>query len=107
MELKNIFSNIPKSLSDELFKELVSSENCKIERIISKGHKTEEGKWYNQDKNEFVIILKGNAELLFKENNKTIKMKEGDYINIPPRTKHRVTKTDPNKETIWLTIHYK
>ena len=107
MKVRNIFSNIPESLPNELLKELVSSENCKIERIISKGHTTPEGKWYDQDKNEFVIIFKGNAELLFEENNKIIKMKEGNYINIPSHTKHRIIKTSLKEETIWLAIHYK
>lgn len=105
METKNIFSNIPVSLPEEIFEDIVSTENCKIKRIISKGHNTPKGKWYNQDKNEWVIVLKGYAELLFEgRNNQIVKMKEGDYINIPAHIKHRVEKTD--KETVWLTVFY-
>ena len=33
-------------------------------------------------------------------------MEEGDYINIPAHTKHRVEKTDSKKETVWLTVFY-
>jgi len=106
MNIKNIFSNIPRLLPNELFEILASSENCIIERIISKGHTTPDGKWYDQDKNEFVIILKGGAELLFEKDNKITKMKEGDYINIPSHSKHRVQKTSSHEETIWLAIHY-
>lgn len=105
MMVKNIFSNIPKSLPEEHFENLISSENCRIARIISKGHTTKEGEWYDQKENEFVIVLKGNAELLFEGNN-VVKMKEGDYINIPKHVKHRVEKTNNEKEMVWLTVFY-
>ncbi len=106
MEVKNILKNIPKSLPNELFEKILQSKNCKIERIISKGHVTPKEKWYDQNENEWIILIKGSAELLL-ENNKTIKMQEGDYINIPAHTKHRLEKTDPKKETIWLAVFYK
>ena len=105
MEKGNLFKNIPESLPNEILENIVESENCKIERIVSKGHTTPEGKWYDQDKNEWVIIIKGNAELLF-EGNKRVKMQEGDYINIPAHVKHRIEKTDTKKETIWLAVLY-
>jgi len=105
MEKGNLFKNIPESLPDEILETIIKSKNCKIKRIISKGHTTPEGKWYDQDENEFVLVLKGNAELLF-EDNKKIKMKEGDYINIPAHVKHKVEKTDAEKETIWLAVFY-
>ena len=103
MKVKNIFKDIPKNLSKELFTKIISKNNCKIERIISKRHTTPKNKWYDQDKNEFVIILKGSAELLFFPNKK-LKMKSGDYLNIPANIKHRVDKT--SKKTIWLAVFY-
>ncbi len=102
MKVNNIFSNVPKSLPKELIQSLVKTKKCRIERIISKSHKTSKGKWYNQNKNEFVLILKGKATLLFK--NKKIKMKKGDYLIIPKYQKHRVEKT--GIETIWLAVFY-
>jgi|SRR3989338_454856 len=102
----NFFSKIPKSIPKELFETIVSSNDFKIEKIISKGHKTKKDYWYDQDNNESVLILNGSAELLF-ENEELIKMKEGEYIIIPAHKKHRVEKTDEKKETIWLTIFYK
>ena len=89
--------------SKESFIKIIQNKNCKIEKIISMGHKTPKGKWYNQNKNEFVMILKGSAELLFFPDKK-IKMKTGDYINIPAHLKHRVDKT--SKKTIWLAVFY-
>ncbi len=106
MKIKNIFSDIPKDLSKEIFEQIIAVDKIKIERIISKGHSAPDNKWYNQKRSEFVIILKGNAELLFEKNNKIIKMKKGDYINILKHVKHRVIKTNPEKETIWLAVFY-
>jgi cupin 2 domain-containing protein len=108
METKNVYSDLPDQLPEEVFETLVKSENIKIERIISpKNHKTPDGKWFNQDLKEFVILLQGSAVLLFKENTDLIYLKPGDYINIPLHKKHRVVSTDEEVETIWLAIHYK
>lgn len=103
MKIKNIFGNVPKGLGEEFFENIISTKNMKVERIISQGHTTPIGEWYDQDKNEFVLVLKGSAELLF-EKGQVIKMGEGDYIIIPAHVKHRVEKTD--EETVWLTIFY-
>jgi len=108
MEINNIFSNLPDKLPEEIFETLINSNNIKIERIISPiDHKTPDGKWFNQDCDEFVLILKGSATLLFKENSEIVKLKPGDYINIPPHKEHRVESTDKEVETKWLAIHYK
>ncbi|NIP38743.1 MAG: cupin domain-containing protein [Candidatus Dadabacteria bacterium] len=108
MKAKNIYSNLPDNLPEEIFETLVSSDNIKIERIISpRNHKTPGGRWFSQDTDEFVILLQGSAELFFKENNKIIKLKPGDYINIPRHKEHRVESTDKQTETIWLAAHYK
>lgn len=106
MKKGNIFSDIPKDIPEEIFENLVSPQNCKIERIVSKGHTTPEGEWYDQDKAEFVIVIKGDAEILFEENNEKISLKQGDYIEIPAHKRHRVAYTNPEQETIWLAVHY-
>ena len=79
------------------------SEGCKIGRIISKGHHSLDNYWYDQEKNEWVMVLKGSAGLICDK--EIIKMMPGDYINIPAHCKHRVEWTDPDIETIWLAIH--
>ncbi|MDP2628499.1 MAG: cupin domain-containing protein [Nanoarchaeota archaeon] len=105
MIVKNVFAKIPKDIPKEIFETLVKSKSCRIERIISKGHKTPNGEFYNQEENEFVLLVKGFAELSF--GNKIVNLKEGDWINIPKHVKHRVEKTDTKKETIWLAVFYK
>ncbi|MEE8513398.1 MAG: cupin domain-containing protein [Gammaproteobacteria bacterium] len=106
MDLKNIFSNIPKDIPKEIFEEIVSVENCRIQRIISKGHSTPDDQWYDQDKDEWVILLQGSAGLLFEGSDNPIKLQPGDYLHIPAHVKHRVEWTDNNIETIWLAVRY-
>ncbi|MDJ0713930.1 MAG: cupin domain-containing protein [Prochloraceae cyanobacterium] len=102
--MANIF-NLPASLPDEeLFETLLKSENVLIERIISTGQTTPPGKWYDQEKDEWVILLQGEAELSYADGS-TIKLSAGDYIFIPARQKHRVDYTSSEPPCIWLAVH--
>ncbi len=102
---QNIFENIPDKIPEELFEIISNNNNAQIERIISDGHATPEEFWYDQEKYEFVILLKGSAEIRF-EDNLTVKLKPGDYLTIPPHKKHRVERTSGKEKTIWLAVHY-
>jgi cupin 2 domain-containing protein len=104
--MKNIFdlSEI-KNFSEEIFETIQSKENIKIERIISSGQTTPEDFWYDQDKNEWILLLQGEAELLFENNEKTI-LKAGDYLLIPSHKRHKVTYTSQNPPCIWLAIFF-
>jgi len=105
MNKSNIFESIPKDLKDEFFQELVKKDSLKIERIVSYGHTTTEFEWYNQDSDEWVILLKGEAILSFIDED-DVRLKAGDYINIAAFKKHKVSWTLPNEESIWLAVHY-
>lgn len=102
----NIFQNIPNHLEDEFFEELISKNGVKIERIVSFGHTTKEFEWYDQSTDEWVILLCGEAVLSFL-NEGDIRLKAGDYINIPAHKKHRVSWTKENEKSVWLAVHYK
>lgn len=102
----NIFELIPDEISSELFENIVTSENIRIERIISKGHFSPESGWYDQDENEWVIVLKGQAKIEF-DSQAPVHLVIGSYLNIPAHTLHKVSWTDPDTETIWLAIYYK
>lgn len=103
--MNNIFKNIPVSLPNELFEEIVAARGMKIERIISYGHTTPQNEWYDQSRDEWVMVLKGEAVLSFFDGD-DVRMKEGDYITIPAHQKHRVSWTKPDEETLWLAVHY-
>ena len=55
----NLLSNLPDQIDDEIFETIINSEGCKIERIISKCHRSLNNYWYDQEKNEWVMVLKG------------------------------------------------
>lgn len=101
----NIFKNIPATLQEELFETLHSSNNIKIEKIVSQGHTSPQSGWYDQEQNEWVILLEGEAVLCF-ENKEDVTLTKGDYINIPAHTKHKVTYTSSEPKSIWLAIFY-
>ena len=105
MKTVNIYKQIPENLGEEVFEVLEQSRAVKIERIISKGHKSPDTGWYDQEQNEWVLVLKGNASICF-ENETVIELNVGDYINIPAHRKHRVISTSAITETVWLAIHY-
>ncbi len=105
MKSQNIFANVPYNTEHELFELLIKSNTVKIERIVSKGQKSPKSAWYDQKKNEWIMVLKGKAELLF-EDQTLVQLNEGDYINIPSHKKHKVSWTDPKTETIWLAVYY-
>tara|TARA_B100000315_G_C14586593_1_gene593352 strand:+ start:2754 stop:3077 length:324 start_codon:yes stop_codon:yes gene_type:complete len=102
----NLFSNIPSHLPDEVFDDVIAGRDWRVERIVSKGHSTPKDVWLCQDINEWVILLKGSAGILFEGVNELIVLKPGDYITINARRRHRVEWTDDTQETIWLAMHY-
>jgi cupin 2 domain-containing protein len=103
---KDLFADIADHLKDELIETILQTSNFRIERIVSRGHCSEEGFWYDQSDNELVILLKGNATLRFENQSQPIKMNPGDYLHIEKHVRHRVEWTNPEQETIWLAVHY-
>ncbi|QOP46099.1 cupin domain-containing protein [Sulfurimonas paralvinellae] len=106
MKKSNIFQNIPSDLTQELFETVVESKNVKIERIISYGQSSQEEEWYDQDENEWVVLLEGEAMLAFDDGAET-HLQVGDSINIPAHVKHKVLWTKKEAKTIWLAVFYK
>jgi len=102
--MPNIF-NLPSQLpNQEQFETIVSSNNLLIERIISTGQTTPTGEWYDQQQDEWVILLQGEAILLYDDGSK-IELKAGDYLLIHAHQKHRVEWTSSQPTCIWLAIH--
>jgi cupin 2 domain-containing protein len=106
MNLGTLLENIPLESAEEIFDTICSTENVKIERIVSRGHSSPEGFWYDQKKNEFVLVVRGSAGVKMENREEIVVLKVGDYLNIGAHEKHRVEWTDPDCETIWLAVHY-
>jgi cupin 2 domain-containing protein len=103
--MKNLFENIPKNLTEEAVETLVQNKNARIERIISHGHTSPPDGWYDQDEDEWVVLLSGGACLSFADG-REVSMKPGDCLQIPAHVKHRVSWTDPEQESVWIAVHY-
>jgi cupin 2 domain-containing protein len=102
----NIFADIPNAIPTELFETIAASPSVRIERIISGDHSSPPDFWYDQEHNEWVILLQGSAQLSFMETGETRILKPGDYVTIPAHVKHRVDWTDASQATVWLAVHY-
>ncbi len=106
MPVQNVFKDIPEKMREEVFELLLQTPHLKLERIISKGHVTPPGRWYDQEMNEWVLLLKGSASLLFEGQSELQHLQPGDSVFIPKHRRHRVEWTDPLEETVWLALHY-
>ena len=102
----SLLEGIPAELPEELFETISSTENVKIERIVSRGHASPEGFWYDQDWSEFILVVRGSAGLQIEGEDNMVTLKAGDYLNLGSHVRHRVAWTDSSCETIWLAVHY-
>ena len=106
MAEKNIYSDIPGDCPDELLQTVLRAESVRIERIVSHGHISPEGFWYDQEQAEWVAVLMGAARLRFEGDEDAMEMRPGDFVNIPAHRRHRVEWTTPAEPTVWLAVHY-
>lgn len=101
IRVENLFANLPELSGSEHLLSLFENPSVKIERIVSQSYSSPPGFWYDQDEDEWVIVVRGKAALEF-EGEELVRMQEGDYVTIPRHVRHRVQQTDP--KTIWLAV---
>jgi len=101
----NLFTDLPDPLPEEFIQTLLIASGVRVERIVSYGHASPEGFWYDQADDEWVLLLGGAARVRFAEGD-VLEMVPGSFVNIPAHRRHRVEWTDPARPTIWLAIHY-
>lgn len=102
----NLYATVPMQDAAEQFRDLIAAPGLRIERIVSTGQATPPGAWLDQDRAEWVILLRGAATLRFAGEDQPRELKPGDYVNIPAHCRHRVDGTTPDEPTIWLAVHY-
>jgi cupin 2 domain-containing protein len=106
MNAENLFSDIPADLPEELFTTLLQAKGLRIERIVSQGHASAPGKWYDQAGDEWVILLSGRAVIEFEADSQRVELQPGSYLNIPAHVRHRIASTDAVQKSVWLAVHY-
>ncbi|MGI6782948.1 MAG: cupin domain-containing protein [Aminivibrio sp.] len=100
---RNLFQ-IPGRLPDEeFFEELLNTPSLRVERIVSTGQVSPQDFWYDQEEDEWVALLQGEAELEF-DDGRTLKLQKGDWAFLPARARHRVSFTSAEPPCIWLAV---
>jgi cupin 2 domain-containing protein len=101
----NLLRDLPGSLPAEVVQTLLETSSVRIERIVSLGHASPAGFWYDQEQHEWVLLISGSARLRL-EGDEPIELTPGAYVNIPAHRRHRVEWTHPTEPTVWLAIRY-
>ncbi|MDA4843931.1 cupin domain-containing protein [Hoeflea poritis] len=103
----NLLSDLPEGTAqDEIFDTLAMGPGMRIERIVSTGQVTAEGEWYDQDDDEWVVVIAGAARLKIEGEDDERRLGAGDWIHLPAHCRHRVTWTQESPPTVWLAVHY-
>jgi cupin 2 domain-containing protein len=100
----NLFAELPRNLPEEVFTTLLEAGPVRVERIVTHGHASPPGFWYDQARPEWVVLLVGAARLRFEDGE--VELRPGDFVNIPAHRRHRVEWTTPDEPTVWLAVHY-
>jgi len=104
--MENLFK-LPTVLpAKEVFEPLIPDRGIMIERIISKGQASPPGIWYDQPRDEWVVLLQGHAELAWRDGRRE-RLAPGDWLLIPAHEQHRVESTSMDPPCIWLAVHGK
>ena len=106
-DLPNLLAPPPTAAAGEVFEELLRGGRFKLERIVSTGQATPPGEWYDQETDEWVLLVSGAARLRFEDEPHDRPLRPGDYLQIAAHRRHRVAWTDPEEATVWLAMHYK
>lgn len=101
----NLHADIPSRLADEQFADLFTRPGVRIERIVSTGHASPDGFWYDQPHDEWVCVISGSAGVSIEGEAAPRILRVGDWLELPAHVRHRVEWTDPDTLTVWLAVH--
>ena len=100
----NLFE-LPETLpADELVERIATGESVLVERIVSTGQVTPPGAWLEQERDEWVALVQGAAELSFADGDR-MALEAGDHVLIAAGSRHRVERTSSEPPCIWLAVH--
>jgi cupin 2 domain-containing protein len=102
----NVFDAQPAPGAGEAFDVLLDRPGLRIERIVSHGHASPPGFWYDQPQGEWVLVVAGAARLRFEDEPAARALRPGDCLDIAAHRRHRVDWTHPDEPTIWIAVHY-
>ncbi|MBM4309689.1 MAG: cupin domain-containing protein [Deltaproteobacteria bacterium] len=97
----NIFETHDQRETDETFIPLLQRAGFRLEQIVSNGQASAPGFWYDQDRDEWVMLVRGEAVLELDQ--ERVELKAGDYLLIPAHVRHRVASC--SQDAVWLALH--
>lgn len=101
--VRNLFDTpLPDAGAGEITETLLVRQGLRLERIVSRGHPTPDGRWYDQPQDEWVMLAAGTAVLEF-EDRKPVALRPGDHLLLPARLRHRVVRV--SDDAVWLALH--
>lgn len=105
--MRNLFDDLPDRLPGERVDVIVDAPGVRIERIVSTGHMTPPDEWYDQDADEWVVVLRGRARVRLEGEPEARDLYPGDHLLLRARVRHRVEWTDDSGPTVWLAVHHR
>ncbi len=102
--VENFLANVGADSGAEEFLTLLENSAAHIGRIVSHGHGSPDGFFYNQPNDEWVMLVRGSATLEYADGAR-IEMRAGDYVTISRHVKHRVASV--SDDAVWLAVHVK
>ena len=102
MATRNICEAGGSGTGEEFFP-LLDGKSFRLERIVSRGQPTPEGQWYDQAWPEWVMLARGEAELVFQDGRRAL-LRTGDWLLIPRARRHRVERV--SDDAVWLALHF-
>ena len=91
-------------IREEHMEALLPDHGVLIERIISTGQASPQDFWYDQERDEWVVLIQGEARLAYPDG-RMVGLKAGDWLFIPAHERHRVDWTSKEPPCIWLAVH--
>lgn len=104
--MRNLFDDLPDRLPGERVDVIVDAPGVRIERIVSTGHMTPPEEWYDQDADEWVVVLRGRARVRLEGEPEARDLYPGDHLLLRAHVRHRVEWTDDSGPTVWLAVHH-
>lgn len=100
----HLLADLPPPGPQEHTADLLARPGVRIERIVSHGQASRDGVWYDQSEDEWVMVVSGAARLRLEDEDADRVLDPGAWVYLPAHTRHRVTWTDPERDTVWLAV---
>jgi len=101
-DIRKLFELEPAAGDGEVVRRLIEVRGFRLEQILSRGRCSPPDSWYQEERDEWVLLARGTATLEFEDGN--LDLVAGDSLVIAAMRRHRVVRT--SADCIWIALHY-